>query len=205
MGWLMATVYDRMMARTEEACLAEWRRGLLGSIAGEVLEIGAGTGVNLPHYSDAALRVQLCEPDPDMRSRLRKKARHDARMQVLEHGVEEMPFAEGAFDAVVSTLVLCSVPDPARALSEVHRVLKPGGAFAFLEHVAAEPGTARLRWQGRIEPLWLRLAGNCHITRTTERSIEDAGLRIESLERQSMRKALPWVRPTIRGIARKPA
>ncbi len=109
-----------------------------------------------------------------------------------------------SFDVVVSTLVLCSVEDPAVVLRALAAVLRPGGRLAFLEHVASDD-PKRLAWQRRLEPIWKHVAGNCHLCRRTEASIEEAGLRIESIRRESARKALPIVRPTIRGVARKPA
>lgn len=205
MSRLMAAIYDRVMAGTEQACLATWRAELLGGVRGHVLEVGAGTGANLDHYGDGVERLCLAEPDDGMRWRLQNKARRFPRLrcEIAEHTMEAIPHADATFDAVVCTLVLCSVHDPARALAEVYRVLKPTGELLFLEHVAAEPGTSRRRWQHRIDPVWHRMVGNCHITRDTAQSIEAAGLTFRSIERQSMRKALPWVRPCIRGVAGK--
>jgi ubiquinone/menaquinone biosynthesis C-methylase UbiE len=189
---LLAAIYDRLMKQTEEACLAEWRRELLQDLRGDVLEIGAGTGANLRHYPPQ-VKLTLTEPDPHMRKRLPDAAGAAA---------EELPFAGGSFDAVVSTLVLCSVRDPARALAELLRVLKPGGRLLFIEHVAGE--ASRLRWQRRVEPLWKRLMGNCHMTRDTLAEIERAGFLVEDVKRESLRKAFPLVRPSIRGRAVKP-
>jgi ubiquinone/menaquinone biosynthesis C-methylase UbiE len=115
--------------------------------------------------------------------------------------VDALPFDDGAFDAVVSTLVLCSVPDVERALAEVRRVLRPGGKLLFLEHVAADDRPDRLAWQRRLEPLWMRISGNCHLTRRTGEAIRAAGFRVQRETRESMRKALPIVRPSVRGLA----
>jgi len=106
---------------------------------------------------------------------------------------------------VVSSLVLCTVPDPEATLAEVVRVLAPGGRLIFLEHVADDERPDRLRWQTRLEPLWKRLAGGCHLTRRTHETITAAGLQLEQLERASMRKANPLTRRSIRGVARKPS
>jgi ubiquinone/menaquinone biosynthesis C-methylase UbiE len=205
MPWLVATIYDRFMRASEEACLAAWRRELLGDLAGRILEVGAGTGVNLAHYG-ADARLVLAEPDAHMRSRLAARVAATGRAaEIVDASVEALPWADQTFDAVVSTLVLCSVPDPAAALSEIHRVLRPGGALVFVEHVAAEENPARLRWQRWVEPLWRRVAGNCHLTRRTADLIVDAGFALEGMRRESIRKAMPITRPSVRGLARKAA
>jgi ubiquinone/menaquinone biosynthesis C-methylase UbiE len=203
MSRLFAAIYDPFMRGTEEACLVAWRRDLLSSLSGRVLEIGAGTGANVPLYPSAVTALVLAEPDPHMLARLRPRAPPHA--ELLSAACDSLPFPDASFDAAVSTLVLCSVSDPSRALSELHRVLRPGGTFAFLEHVAAMPGSSRLAWQRRIEPFWKHIAGNCHLTRHTGEAIREAGFVVEQETRESMRKAMPWFRPSIRGIARKPA
>ena len=205
MSWLMASVYDRFMRVSEEACLARWRAELLRDLSGAVLEVGAGTGVTLAHYPERLSRLVLCEPDPHMRRKLGEKAAAaGVKMELSEAAAEKLPFPDGSFDAVVGSLVLCSVHDQRAALAEIARVLKPGGRLVFLEHVAADNKPERLKWQRRIEPVWKHLMGNCHLTRRTEAAIAAAGLRIERIERESIRKALPIVRPSIRGTARKP-
>jgi len=203
MSRLLAAVYDRWMTRSEVACLASWRAELLAGLRGVVLEIGAGTGANLHHYPPAVRRLVLCEPDRFMRAHLAGKAA--AGTEILDAPVERLPFADATFDAVVSTLVLCSVADPRTALAEIRRVLRPGGQLYFIEHVAAEDDRGRLRWQRWLEPVWRVIAGNCHLTRRTEAAIEGAGLVLEEVRRESVRKALPIVRPSIRGRARKAA
>lgn len=204
MSWLMATVYDRFMRVSEEACLGSWRAELLRDLSGAVLEVGAGTGVTLAHYPASLTRLVLCEPDPHMRRKLAEKiAASGAKAEVCDAALEQLPFADASFDAVVGSLVLCSVLDQRAALAEIARVLKPGGRLVFLEHVAADGKPERLKWQRRIEPVWRHLMGNCHLTRRTEAAIAAAGLRIERIQRESIRKALPIVRPSIRGIARK--
>jgi ubiquinone/menaquinone biosynthesis C-methylase UbiE len=205
MSWLMAAVYDRFMRRSEEACLAQWRAELLRDLSGAVLEVGAGTGVTLPYYPRSIARLVLCEPDAHMRRKLKKKADAPAlrNIEISDASLDSLPFKAGEFDAVACSLVLCSVPDQPAALAEIARVLKPGGRLVFLEHVAADGRPERLKWQRRIEPVWKHLMGNCHLTRRTEAAIAAAGFEIERIQRESIRKALPIVRPSIRGIARK--
>jgi ubiquinone/menaquinone biosynthesis C-methylase UbiE len=205
MGRLIAAVYDRFTEASEVACLQQWRAELLRDLTGQVLEVGAGTGLNIPFYPPTLTRLVLSEPDPHMRRQLSQKAQaHWDRAEVLDASLEDLPLPVEAFDAVVGTLVLCSVPRLDQALAQIHRVLKPGGRFVFLEHVAAEDRPRRLRWQHRVEPFWKRLSGNCHLTRRTADAIVAAGFAIADIKRESMRKAWPLVRPTIRGVALKP-
>src|SRR3990170_3428664 len=148
MGRLFAAVYDRLTEASEVACLRQWRADLLRDLAGQVLEVGAGTGLNIPYYPRALSRLVLSEPDPHMRRKLLRKARaqHWDQAEVLDASLEELPLPNDAFDAVVGTLVLCSVPRLDHALAEIHRVLKPSGQFLFLEHVAAQDRPRRLKW-----------------------------------------------------------
>jgi ubiquinone/menaquinone biosynthesis C-methylase UbiE len=205
MSWLTAAFYDRFMRVSEQACLAAWRAELLSGLSGEVLEVGAGTGATLTLYPRSVTRLVACEPDRHMRRQL--QAKRDAlglrHVEISDAGLGVLPFAAGAFDAAVCSLVLCSVPDQAAALAEIARVLRPGGRLVFLEHVAADSRPQRLKWQRRIEPVWKRLMDNCHLTRRTEAAIAAAGFELESIKRESIRKALPIVRPSIRGVARK--
>lgn len=199
----MAKVYDRFMAASEQACLAEWRAELLSHAEGRVLEVGAGTGAAFAHYPDDVDAVVATEPDPHMRNALARKGKLPSRVQVVPDQVGQLSMAPESFDTAVSMLVLCSVQSQPLALSDLHRVLRPGGRLIFLEHVAAQDNPARLAWQRRIEPLWKRIAGGCHLTRRTLSEIEAAGFEVESVRHESMRKALPWVRPTVRGIAQR--
>ncbi len=207
MPWFMSAIYDRFMRASEDACLTAWRRALLTDLSGTVLEVGAGTGINLPHFPPAVTHLVLSEPDPAMARQLENRLLAMPRpgTEIVHADVESLPFADASFDAVIATLLLCSVPSPTRALAEVRRVLRPGGAFVFLEHVAAPAGTSRRLWQGRIEPLWKPIAGNCHLTRETLDAIAASGLVVGDVERASMRRALPFLRPTVRGVAREPA
>ncbi len=202
MSWLLASFYDAAMRQVERACLDAWRTALLSRAEGEVLDVGAGTGANLGRFGPDAERITLAEPDRHMRRRLEARLSLEPRpTRVVAATAEALPFPDARFDTAVTTLVLCSVADLDRALGELRRVLRPGGQLLFIEHVAAEPGSPRRRWQARVEPLWKRVFGNCHLTRDTERAIAHAGFDLATIERETMHKALPLVRPTIRGRA----
>ena len=200
MSWF-APIYDRIMRGTERAGLAVWRSALLEHAEGHVLEIGAGTGANLHAYTEKVTRLVLCEPDAGMRSQLQTKLQRPG--EVIDAPAEALPFEDGSFDVAVTTLVLCTVADPVACVAELHRVLKPGGRLLFLEHVAAESGTSRRVWQHRLEPLWKRVAGGCCVTRETRSILEAGGFEVTSCTAESMRNALPIVRPTIRGVAER--
>jgi ubiquinone/menaquinone biosynthesis C-methylase UbiE len=203
----MAALYDGFMRETERECLGAWREELLSGLTGDVAEIGAGTGLNLPHYPKAVAHLTMVEPDPAMRKYMVRRCSsavvRPTDVDIVDAPAEKLPFPDASLDAVVGTLVLCSVGDPSAVLAEVRRVLKPGGAYVFLEHGPAPEGTPRLRWQRRLEPLWSSLMAGCHLTRRSDASIEAAGLRVETSQRESMRKAWPILRPTVRGVARR--
>jgi len=203
LGRLMARFYDRVMKQSEGACLSAWRKELLENVNGHVLEVGAGTGVNLSFYPKAVQRVVMAEPDSHMRAKLADRiiSHGVASAQISDGSLESLPFPDGEFDFVTCMLVLCSVPDLNHALREIRRVLVPGGRLVFMEHVAAEDRSNRLKWQRRLEPLWKSVSGNCHFTRKTEQAILDSGFKMEQIQRESMRKSMPLTRPTIRGVA----
>ena len=205
---LFARFYDRLMAGTERAGLGEMRRRLLSSAAGRVLELGAGTGHNLEHYTEAVTELVLAEPDPNMAGILRERLERDGTAaqnpSVIEAPAEELPFDDGSFDTVVATLVLCTVENPVLAVAEARRVLVEGGRFLYLEHVrSARPGLAR--WQDWLERPWGFFAGGCHPNRATDQLLAGAGFWIDSLERDKLPKAPPLVRPLIRGVAIRPS
>jgi len=198
-----ALTYDRQMAKTEKAGLRALRERLLAGASGDVLEIGGGTGANLPCYGPAVASLAITEPQPPMLRRLERnaRARHpDAK--VLRAPAEDLPFEDNSFDVAVSTLVLCGVDDQPRALRELRRVLRPGGRLLFIEHVRSDdPGTARL--QDRMN--WLnRLVVCCDCNRPTLDSILAAGFTLAHVEHTALPKAPPFVRPAILGAAAAP-
>jgi ubiquinone/menaquinone biosynthesis C-methylase UbiE len=204
-GRLFAAMYDRSLKATEEAGLRQMRRELLGGAGGRTLELGAGTGVNLDLYPSAVDDLTLVEPDPHMARRLRAKlAKSGGTATVVEAPAERLPFEDADFDTAVATLVLCTAPDPAAALAEAARVLKPGGRLLFIEHVrSGEPGLAR--WQDRLEKPWRFLGDGCHCNRDTVATIAASPFEVNEIERGSLPKAPPIVTPLVRGSAVLPA
>jgi ubiquinone/menaquinone biosynthesis C-methylase UbiE len=202
-----ARIYDRMIAGSERAGLAEKRGALLARASGRTLEIGAGTGLDLPHYTDAVTELVLAEPDPHMAARMRERVDQGSfapgRITVIEAPAEELPFDDGSFDTVVSTLVLCTVADPERSLAEAKRILVQDGHLLFLEHVRSHSSRGAW-WQDRLERPWGAIAGGCHPNRATDHTLAGAGLRIEQLDRDAFPKSPPWIRPLISGVARRP-
>jgi SAM-dependent methyltransferase len=204
---LCARLYAQQAERAEGLGLAERRRGLLEGLSGRVLEIGAGTGTNLAHYPPAVAEVVALEPEPYLRQRLSETAQAaPVEVTVVDAAAEVLPFADAAFDAAVSCLVLCSVADPVRALAELRRALRPGGELRFLEHVAS-PHPRRRRLQRAADAtLWPLLSGGCHLGRDTTQLIADAGFAIERCERFAF--GIPPLDPPkthVLGVARAPA
>jgi ubiquinone/menaquinone biosynthesis C-methylase UbiE len=199
-GWLIAALYDRMRAASEREGLAARRRQLLADARGRVLEVGAGTGLNLEYYPEEIDELVLVEPEPAMLRKLERRLREVGRpARIVEAGAEALPFPDGSFDTAVCTLVLCEVGDPARALGEMRRVLRPDGSLLFLEHVRSEdPATARL--QDRINPVWRFVSNGCNCNRPTLSLIEGA-LSVAEVEHGEIPKAPRIVRPLISGRA----
>lgn len=200
-GRFWAVIYDRSLKGTEDAGLREMRRETLRAARGRTVDLGAGTGVNLALYPEAVTELVLAEPDPHMGKRLRRKvAEAGADVELVEAGAERLPFEDASFDTAVFTLVLCTVPDPAAALAEAARVLKPDGKLLFIEHVRSEdPGLAR--WQDRLERPWRFFGYGCHCNRDTVANIEASPLSVERVERGKLPKAPAFVRPLVRGSA----
>jgi ubiquinone/menaquinone biosynthesis C-methylase UbiE len=190
-----------MTAATEAAGLRSLRERLLRNASGRVLEIGAGTGANLPFYGASVTAITVAEPEAPMARRLERRIREQHRhVHLIQAPAEHLPFAGAQFDTVVSTLVLCTVVDQAAALRELGRVLKPGGRLLFIEHVRSEqPRLAA--WQDRLNRLNRVVAHGCNCNRSTVDAIRAAGFTIKSLERDQLPKAPPFVRPLAIGIA----
>ena len=195
-----AWTLHKFNGRYEEEMAAR-KRELLGGLTGTVVEIGPGTGPNLRHYANTVRWIGI-EPNPYMRVYLKREAeRIGVTAELRDGNAGAMECPDGSADAVVSTLVLCSVPDLRGALAEIVRVLKPGGRFVFIEHVAAEPGTRLRKWQHRLRPWFHFLADGCNPDRETRRAIESAGFAEVCIEHFD--GPVPIVRPHIAGVAIK--
>jgi SAM-dependent methyltransferase len=197
---IFAWFYGRRGPRADLRGTADKRRRLLASASGSVIEVGAGTGLNLRYYPPAVTEVLATEPDPHMFRRL-ARALDESRVpvQLRRATADELPAPDGSVDTVVCSLVLCSVPDVSAALSEARRVLRPGGRLLFFEHVRAlDPRFAR--WQDRFEGAWGLCGAGCHPNRDTVGEIEASGLRIEELDRFDEPGAM-LARPHVLGSA----
>lgn len=201
-GRLFTTWYGAFMRRSDEVGLREIRREALAGASGRTLDIGTGTGSNLPLFPTGVDELVLAEPDPHMNKVLRGKLMEAAepRPELVQAPAESLPFPDSNFDCVTCTMVLCTVPEPGDALTEVVRVLKPGGKFLFLEHVRSEdPGFARR--QDRLEKPWRFIADGCHCNRDSLATIKASPLRVESFKRGLMPLAPLFMKPLVYGSA----
>jgi len=183
MGLYTERVLPRILNATGGASRHEpLRRRVCAGLAGDVVEIGFGSGLNVPFYPAAVTRVAAVEPS-DLSWRLAAGRVQGARVPVQRAGLDgqSLPFADGSYDAALSTWTLCTIPDVAAALAELRRVLKPGGTFHFLEHGLAPDEDVR-RWQRRLEPLQKRLLGGCHLTRPIAGLLTAAGFTVAGLD-----------------------
>ena len=180
---IFARMYQRVAASAEKAGAADHRRRMLAGLRGRVVEVGAGNGMNFAHYPTEVEEVIAVEPEPYLRDRATEAAASaPVRVTVVEGTAGALPLDDGAVDAGVASLVLCSVPDQVAALAELRRVIRPGGELRVYEHVGAE----NARWarlQRRLDPLWSRIAGGCHLTRGTAAAITAAGFEITEIDR----------------------
>lgn len=198
--------YDRFTARLEEAWLRDARTELLDGLAGTVVELGAGTGRNLEHYPDSVDRLVLTEPAAAMRDQLRTRVAASPRpfaVEIVDATADRLPLADDTADAVVSTLVLCSVPALGPAVGEVRRVLRPGGELRLIEHVAAEKDWAH-RIQTRLDPIWTWIEGSCHLDHETRTALAAGGFDVSGVTEAVERGMPPLFHRIARGVAVAP-
>ncbi len=203
---LFARFYTHVLARNEPAELLAYRDELLAGLSGRVAEVGAGSGANFPHYPAEVAEVVAVEPESYLREQaVAAASRAPVRVTVRDGVADALPLEDASCDAAVVCLVLCTVPDQARALAELRRVLKPGGELRFYEHVRGT--TPRMkRWQHVADrTFWPHLFGGCHTARDTVSAIEAAGFALErhrDLVPESLPSFLPVAPQTI-GVARR--
>jgi SAM-dependent methyltransferase len=205
---LFARCLARSAAIAERKGAAVYRRQLLAGLTGRVIEVGAGSGIHFSHYPATVEEVLAVEPEPNLRAMAASAAREaTVAVRVVPGLAEALPAGDASMDAGVSAGLLCSVPDPAAALNELVRVIRPGGELRFFEHVVSpRPRAASLQRALDSTGLWAHAMGGCHVSLNTEAAIAGAGFRIESIERFTFRPTvldIP-VAPKILGRARRP-
>ena len=193
MGFYKKVVLPRLIELAmRNSQLGGYRQQTIGAARGHVLEIGVGSGMNLPIYGSAVDRVCGIDPSPELLDRARERvAAARVPVSLARAAAEQLPFRDAAFDTLVMTWTLCSIPNPSAALNEVRRVLKPGGRLLFVEHGLA-PEPAIIRWQHRLTPCWRRIGGGCHLDRKMDDLIRNAGFRVDALETGYMKGPKPW-------------
>jgi ubiquinone/menaquinone biosynthesis C-methylase UbiE len=180
---VFARMYERISVESERRGTAQYRHRMLAGLAGRVLEIGAGNGLNFGHYPDTVTEIVAVEPEDRLRALAQQVATRAAvPVRVLAGHADALPAPDASFDAAVVSLVLCSVPEPAGALAEIRRVLRPGGQLRFFEHVRSTKPWLGLA-QDAITPLWSAVAGGCHPNRDAAAAIRAASFHIEQLDR----------------------
>jgi ubiquinone/menaquinone biosynthesis C-methylase UbiE len=195
-----AAIFDFLSGVLERRGLLEWRRIVVGDVSGDVIEIGCGTGLNFPHYP-AGVRVVGSDLDPVMLDRAAGRAREaKAHVSIVIADAMRLPVPDATADTVVMGGVLCCVTDPAATLAEVRRVLRPDGKMRFLEHVRADSGTMRARFQDSVNPMWKRISGGCNANRDTVAAIKASGFELSYLFPFDL--GLPHTRPHVVGEAR---
>jgi len=195
-----AAWYPSLMGRIERNGQAAIRHHQLAAATGRVLEIGAGSGLSVPHYPAGLDELVLLEPNPAFRDRLSDLLdRLPGPASIVDGDAHDLPFPDSSFDTVTASLVFCSVADPGRALAEVRRVLRPGGRFLFHEHVRG--GAVRGVVQDLLTPLQRRLADGCHANRDFESALASSGLQVVSIEHRRMPTWIPTLVPMVVGVA----
>jgi ubiquinone/menaquinone biosynthesis C-methylase UbiE len=187
--WIVPRLLDLAM---RNRLLDDYRQRTIETARGLVLEVGVGSGLNLPLYGSAVTRVVGLDPSPEL-LRLASKRAADVVIPVLllRASAEDLPVADAIFNTIVMTWTLCSIPNPMAALTEMRRVLRPGGRLIFVEH-GLSPEIRTARWQRRLTPYWKRISGGCHLDRKTDDLIRGAGFQIDAIEMAYMQGPKPW-------------
>ena len=197
--WVLPRLIDLAM-RNKEA--TRYRKKVIPQATGNVLEVGIGSGLNLPFYGPGVRHLYALEPSPELRRMAgRRTGEAGFGVEFLDRSAEEIPLERASVDTVVTTWTLCTIPDAARALAEMKRVLKPGGTLLFVEHGLA-PDARVQKWQHRLNPLWNRIGGGCNLDRKIDDLIARSGFRLGKLETEYIKGLKPmsftysgWARP----------
>jgi ubiquinone/menaquinone biosynthesis C-methylase UbiE len=202
---LFARWYPVVVGWSENAGQRQTRADLFSGASGTTLEIGAGSGYNLPHYSADVTQLVVTEPSRHMLGLLHDRLTADpppvGSWQLVEAGAEQLPFADDSFDTVTGAFVHCTIPDAAAALREIARVLRPGGRYLFLEHVRSPDSRVLGSVQDLVERPHTWIAAGCHPNRRFAQLLDASPLRIDELHHGRMPRSSPTVRPTVRGLA----
>ena len=187
--WIVPRLLDLAM---RNRLLDDYRQRTIETARGLVLEVGVGSGLNLPLYGRAVTRVIALDPSPELlRLASRRAADVVISVSLLRASAEDLPPADAVFDTIVMTWTLCSIPNPMAALTEMRRVLRPGGRLIFVEH-GLSPEIRTARWQRRLTPYWKRISGGCHLDRKMDELIRSAGFEIDAVETGYMKGPKPW-------------
>lgn len=202
MGFYSNVIFPRMMNKVmDNPFMEEQRRQLLRDVSGEILEIGFGTGLNLPNYPDQVRKITVIDPNAGVRRIAQKRI--DASPIEVESKMlsgENLPMEDQSFDTVVCTWTLCSIPDAEAALREVKRVLRPEGRFFFVEHGLSD-NAAAVKWQNRLNTIWGKIGDGCNLNRPIDQVVQGEGFKIPALERFEMPKTPKFASHTYKGIA----
>ena len=184
----MANLYERYVLPKliDTACgqpaMTKLRARYVSQAHGNVMEVGIGSGLNLAHYGPEVISITGIDPAAELTDKAKQRAEEiDADVSVLGISGESLPSEDNSFDTIVCTWTLCSIPNPYRAVAEMRRVLKPGGKLIFVEHGKSDD-PAIVKWQRRIEPLWKKIGGGCHLTRRSDELLSDGGFQVDHFE-----------------------
>jgi ubiquinone/menaquinone biosynthesis C-methylase UbiE len=187
--WIVPRLLDLAM---RNRLLDHYRHQTIETAQGLVLEVGVGSGLNLPLYGPAVIRVVAVDPSPELlRLASRRAADVVIPVSLLRASAEDLPVADAVFDTIVMTWTLCSIPNPIAALTDMRRVLRPGGRLIFVEH-GLSPEIRVARWQHRLTPYWKLIGGGCHLDRQMDDLIRSAGFEIDAVETGYLKGPKPW-------------
>lgn len=204
MGFYSNVIFPRILDRVmDNEPTREIRTAVVGQASGDVLELGFGTGLNLPFYPESVKKITTVDPNPGVNKRAQKRIQ-ESGVQVEHHtlSAETLPLDDASMDTVVCTWTLCSIPDPEQALAEVRRVLRPGGKFLFVEHgLSPEPKVSK--WQNRLNPIWKKIGDGCNLNRNHRELIQDAHFTLAEFDNYYLEDEPKFLGYLYQGVATK--